>query len=201
MSERAGNLITPAALLVALALFVAVAFVVGSRPGRDMARSHSSESKNPWGTAGGREWIQRLGVPTRSWERPLTELDESVSMLVVLDPHIRMEEDEQDRLLKWVADGGRLVLGVFGDAGEPLEELLSGRVSIGGYIGMGELLGRLGLALSDQGDDGRPGRVKTRSSLTDNVQIVSVPSRYRLVEATGDEVVREQVPHGPPRVD
>jgi len=189
-------------LLAALALFVALALVVGPRAAYDWARDHSSTRKNPWGLAACRELIERLEVPTATWDRPLTELDGEVQMLMLLDPLTAVGDEEQERLLEWVAGGGRLVLAAFGESWDPLSLMRSGRTTISGYLSMSALLARLGLRLSDEGDPGYPARVKTRSELTRDIRAISVPSRHRIAPVAGEDADdTERVQRGPARVD
>lgn len=187
-----------AALLV---LFVALGMVVGPRASHDWTRDHASDRKNPWGLAACRELLERLEVPTDTWDRPLTELHGDVGMLMLLDPQMAVSDEEQARLLEWVAEGGRLVLGAFGEGWGPLSQVRTGRVGLAGYLTMSELMGRLGLALTAAGDSGDPGRTTTRTELTRNVHLISVPSKYRLAPASDPSRKVEPIVQGGPRVD
>ncbi len=91
-----------------------------------------------------------------------------------------MDEEDRERLLDWVESGGRLVIGVFGDVTGLPNMLSGGAASVGDYLSMTELLGDLGLVLAEEDGGGYEGEVVTRSEITRDVNVVGVPSAYRL---------------------
>lgn len=184
-----------------LALMVAVALVVPRNhgDGYDWTRDHSSLQKNPWGTAGYRELLDRTGVRTESWEQSLTELGPETNLLMLLDPRSAISDEEREHLLDWVEGGGRLVIAPFGDATSLAAMLGSGSSGFAGYMGVSALLSDLGLELTDEGDAGREGEVVTRSEITRGVNVVGVPSRYRLARTKHGTPSREGI--GEPRTD
>jgi len=103
-------------LLAAIFVIFAIVGVAGYwGTGFDPVRDHSSERTNPWGTKAYRELLERCGLETATWDRPLTELTGSVKLLMLFDPQRPITEEEQERLLAWVRAGGRLVLAPFGE--------------------------------------------------------------------------------------
>ena len=54
--------------------------------------------------------IERSGVPTATWDRPLTELGPEVEMLIMLAPLYDLTPGELDALVAWVRAGGRLIV-------------------------------------------------------------------------------------------
>ncbi len=99
------------ALLVgAAALLFAVALLAHRHAAFDAVRDHSSLRRNPWGTAAWRALIERSGVPTATWDRPLTELGPEVEMLIMLAPLYDLTPGELDALVAWVRAGGRLIV-------------------------------------------------------------------------------------------
>ncbi len=201
MAEPRSRLTIALALLALLALFVALALLLGRGRAPDLTRDHSSISKNPWGLAACRELLERLHIPTRTWQRPLTELDDRVAVLMVLAPQTALGPDEQERLLQWVARGGRLVLAAFGEGVGPLSLMSTRGSALVGHLSMDELLHRLGLSLVAVEHLEGMGRPRAHSELTRNVRRVAVPSPYRLAQAQKAPGARGLAPHGEPRVD
>ncbi len=196
MNERQRTI---ALLAGTLALVVAIGLIAPHGDGYDWTRNHSSLQKNPWGTAGYRELLDRFGVRTESWEQSLTELGPEVKTLMLLDLRSAISEDERKQLLDWVESGGRLVIAPFGDATSLKSLFSSGPSGFAGYMNMTALLSDLGLELTDDGDANREGEVVTRSGITRGVNVVGVPSRYRLARAAHASPAREGI--GEPRTD
>lgn len=107
MSYRARQV---ALLVGAAALLFVVAALAHWHSGFDAVRDHSSLRRNPWGTAAWRTLIEHSGVPTATWDRPLTALTPEVEMLVMLAPVYQLAPEETAALFAWVRAGGRLIL-------------------------------------------------------------------------------------------
>lgn len=169
------------ALLAALfGLFVLVA-LLGHFAGRfDPVRDHSSLRTNPWGTKAYRELLQRCGLRAETWDRPLTELEDAVELLVLFAPQLPMSDDEQRHLLRWVGRGGTLVLAPFGEAMDVSAPTCAGGACAPAGPSMRQLLARLELSLGPAGKPNELAKVATPSALTADVGAVSLPSRYRL---------------------
>jgi len=187
MSARARTALLMAGIV---AVFVAAGLLAHSRAAFDVVRDHSSERHNPWGAAAWRELIEACGVPTATWERPLTELSPDQEFMVVLAPADEMTRERWDALVAWVRGGGRAVVGPssFGPLGSA-----TGRRDPDG----------LDARLRDLGIDGLPGPTRqgavsteVSDALTADVGQVLVPSEYRLAvsneerpEGVGEPVV------------
>ncbi len=171
MSPRARTALLMAGIV---ALFIAAGLLAHSRAAFDAVRDHSSERRNPWGTAAWRELIEACGVPAATWDRPLTELSPDQEFVVILAPTDELTRERWDALVAWVRGGGRAVVGPssFGPLGP------TGRWDPDS----------LDARLRDLGIDGLPGpsfggEVSTQAAdaLTADVDEVLVPGEYRLV--------------------
>ena len=155
----------------------------------DPTRDHSSLRTNPWGTKAYRQLLERCGVRTKTWDKPLDKLTDRVKLLMVLAPQRSLSEDEQEGLLDWVRDGGRLVLALYGrEIVHPACEGGSCRVEGGPDIRL--LLARFGLLLDARGASDAQARVGETSALTADVRHAIIPSPYRLVRAEGNKELR-----------
>ena len=171
---------TYALLAGVLVIFVIVGLAGYWGTGFDPVRDHSSERTNPWGTKAYRELLQRCGLKTATWDRPLTELTGSVKLLMLFDPQRPISEEEQERLLAWVRAGGRLVLAPFGEGMDSVPSCCRGGACAVRGPSVQQLLARLGLVLSEDGEANEQARVGEGSPLTADVRRVKVPSEYRL---------------------
>lgn len=185
MSERRRLI---ALLVGAAAVLFAVALLAHRHASFDTVRDHSSLRRNPWGTAAWRALIERSGVPTATWDRPLTELNSAVEMLVMLAPVHDFAPEEMEALVAWVRAGGRLVFAA------------TARSSLGGAFAEGpdaarDILEALGLeAYPGPSADARvmPG---TEEPMTADVRRVRVPGGLRLGERPAG---RPRLAGGPP---
>mgnify|MGYP005846531653 FL=1 len=55
-------------------------------------------------------WLRSLGVPAERWERPLTELPQKATVLLMISPRLGPGPHELKALETWVRGGGSLVL-------------------------------------------------------------------------------------------
>lgn len=55
-------------------------------------------------------WLRELGVPAERWERPLAELTQEASVLLMISPRLGPGPNELKALETWVRGGGSLVL-------------------------------------------------------------------------------------------
>ncbi len=173
MSARARTALLMAGIVT---MFVVAGLLAHSRMAFDAVRDHSSERRNPWGTAAWRELIEAAGVPTVTWDRPLTELSREEELLVILAPADEMTRERWDALIAWVRAGGRAIIAPssFGPLGSA-----TGRWD---PDGLDARLRELGID-SLPGATAREGVVPAEAAhaLTADVDEVLVPGEYRLV--------------------
>lgn len=65
----------------------------------------SSSNAGPYGARAVYLWMRGMGYPTRSFRRPLTDLDQDVSALMLLDPTQEVTEAQADALFEWLEEG------------------------------------------------------------------------------------------------
>ncbi len=172
-------------LFAIVALFTAAWLAVRRGTAFDPVRDHSSERRNPWGTAAWRELIERSGVATAAWEHPFTALDDGVEVLVVLSPLRPLSKQETEALLDWVRRGGRVILA-------PSAYRPSGFMTASwGNQSMLPLLHGLGVERVSGWARSAAVPVVATEELTADVRSVWVPSEYRL--ALRPELRREAV--------
>jgi len=181
-------------LLGLFAVFVAVSVVGQSRGAFDPVRDHSSTRTNPWGTKAYRDLLERCQVRTETWDRPPDELDETVKLLMLLDPQLPLTSEQSEALLEWVHAGGRLVFAPFGG---DMDAPRVGHREEGWRIWAGHsgrlLLASLGLVLVPGGEPEARGRVQEASSLTADVRHVIIPSSFRLEHVPDEQRLRGQL--------
>lgn len=176
-------------LLGAAVVLFAVALLAHRHAAFDSVRDHSSLRRNPWGTAAWRALIERSGVPTATWDRPLTELTAEVEMLVMLAPLRELSSDELDALARWLSEGGRLIAaatarsstgeGVFAAAPDATTRLLE----------------TFGLQAYPGPDADASVAATTAAPLTADLRAVLVPGGLRLAQSSA---AREGAAEGPP---
>lgn len=160
-------------LVAAALLLFAVALLAHRHASFDSVRDHSSLRRNPWGVAAWRALVERSGVPTATWDRPLTELDADVQMLVILAPVHDIAPGELDALLAWLRAGGRLVVAA------------TARSSPGGALAAepdasDDLLRRLGLSASPAPRADATVAPVAEDPVTADVRALRVPGGLRL---------------------
>jgi hypothetical protein len=106
--------LSPVLLVIVIFLvFLGWQFIGVSRsPGADPVEDHASTRTNACGTKALRELCGAMGLSAHTWGRPFGELHGRVGLLLVLDPNAGMRAGEMDALLKWVEDGGRVIIAV-----------------------------------------------------------------------------------------
>ncbi len=98
-------------LLVSVTVFTLVyAYNASRTPSWDPICDHSSRRTNEWGTKAFRELLEESGVRTGTWGAPLTELSPEVQQLWIINPQRAVSETEVERLVAWVAEGGRAII-------------------------------------------------------------------------------------------
>lgn len=173
MSERRRLI---ALLVGAAVLLFAVALLAHRHASFDSVRDHSSLRRNPWGTAAWRALIERSGVPTATWDRPLTELNSDVEMLVMLAPVHDLAAEEMEALVAWVRAGGRLILAA------TARSSLGGAFAEKGPDAADEILERLALQAYPGPDADARVRPTGPDPVTVDVRRVRVPGGLRLGE-------------------
>ncbi len=100
-------------LAVLVAMMAGVSALVGDRDADDAREERpnpSTYNAKGTGSKGLFLWLQELGLQVRRWERPLTDLPDEATVLLVLGPRLPLEEQELKALEEWVREGGVLVL-------------------------------------------------------------------------------------------
>lgn len=100
-------------LAVLLAVMVGASALGGGRGAdedREAAPDPSTYNARGSGSRGLYQWLEALGVRVRRWERPLLDLPEEATVLLVLGPSLPLEEAELKALEEWVRGGGVLLL-------------------------------------------------------------------------------------------
>jgi hypothetical protein len=96
-----------------VAVVVAASVFLGGKGAEDPQEERPNLSTYNAKATGGKGlylWLQELGLQVRRWERPLTQLPEKATVLLVLGPRLPVEERESRALEKWVRSGGLLLL-------------------------------------------------------------------------------------------
>lgn len=102
-------------------LFVAMA-VIFARPSarRDPIRDHSATRTNPWGTKALWELCRAHGLKTAYWQSSLSSLSQKQQYLCLFDPTFALSDEDLQKLVDWVQQGGSLLLAVDLDASHDL---------------------------------------------------------------------------------
>ncbi len=184
MSQRARLILL---VVGVIALFTVVGLIARAGGAFDFTRDHANTRTNPWGTKAWRELLERTGVATATWDKPLTELSGEVTFLVVLDPVKPIQVEERQALVEWVEGGGRLVIAPFAYRATALT---------GGWAAhsMDETLACFGLRAFGGNDAEVAVQRRADTPLTADVSTVFVPTDQRLrALSSGDE---DEVPGG-----
>jgi len=109
------------ALGVGAAFVLLFALLMPSLLGRDLTRDHSAFRKNRWGCAALAELCRRVEPRLRVelLTRPLDDLSRVHGPLLIIDPEKPFHEAEVSEVVRWVEDGGTLVVAVEGVWADP----------------------------------------------------------------------------------
>ena len=160
-----------------VAVMVGASVLMGGKGAEDPQAERPDPSTYNAKAAGGKGlylWLQELGLQVRRWERPLTQLPDKATVLLVLRPRLPVEEQELRALEKWVRNGGLLLL-ADDSLGGPIPGVWAGAPAL--RFGLEPRLG------------GRPGPLRP-----------AFPSRYaagvEAIEPTGWMRFHRKVPEG-----
>ncbi|MGB8510989.1 MAG: DUF4350 domain-containing protein, partial [Pyrinomonadaceae bacterium] len=116
MKSRLAILLTVALMLVVLAALNAASYVrVEQEADSEYAPDRSTQNAGATGTRAFYEFLRQSGYQVARWGRPLTSLSDKNearprTFVIVGRPRRPVEDAEADALLRWVAEGGRLVI-------------------------------------------------------------------------------------------
>ncbi|MBM3473552.1 MAG: DUF4350 domain-containing protein [Armatimonadetes bacterium] len=172
-----------------VAVFVALSvLMLPSMLGRDLIRDHSAFRKNSSGCAALAELCRRVQPPLRveTLIRPLEDLAKISGPLLILDPEEPFTSSELDEIVRWVEEGGVLIVAVQGLWDDPVALGPSGEPT---YVA---LTGALGLNVVQGRDELEQATPAARSGLTEGVQRVAIRTQYTLAVATDQETQGEE---------
>jgi hypothetical protein len=167
-----------------LAAFVGVFIVlVPVMTGRDATRDHSSLRKNAFGCAALAELCASAEPPLRVHRitRSLEDLSDVDGLLLIIDPEEPFDDAEIDELIRWVEEGGTLIVAFEGLWDDPSAARPGSGLT---YV---QLAAALGLRIADRGESGGPVVPPPTSPLATGVQRVAAGTRYAVEALSGQE--------------
>jgi hypothetical protein len=175
------------ALGVAAVFLVLFLLMLPSLLGRDTTRDHSAFRRNSWGCAALAELCRRAEPPLQveTLTRSLDDLGKVKGPLLILDPGQPFTSGELDEIVRWVEEGGVLIVAVQG-LSDDLEGL--GR----GALASSALTQALGIDVVEGRDQLTEATPAARSRLTEDVQRVAVRTHYTLEVATWEATRGEE---------
>ncbi|MEN6301478.1 MAG: DUF4350 domain-containing protein [Armatimonadia bacterium] len=121
--------------LALIAVFTAVALLM-PRSEYDPVRDHSVTRTNEWGTKALADLARENGLQVVPWQQRLSAL-QGQRLLLLLNPTYEVKDTDLQAALKWVAQGGTLVVAPdLDDPGDvkPDEDLLTGLGLVSVYV-------------------------------------------------------------------
>ena len=177
-----------ALVLLLSTLFAVVVLVKKPGEGIDNTRDHSITRTNPWGLKALADLCRENGLQVAPWNKPPDELSAAQRALCLFTPLFAVSEEQVEHLLKWVREGGVLVIGAHRET--------SAQDAMVSPEAIHPLFNALGLELAARKEPVHTIAVNGDQPLTQGVKSLYVPGMLRL-EPVGSVTVDDVLAQAP----
>ncbi len=184
MKRFSGRMETVAWLVALTLVLSAVAFLAQRfTHAQDTRTDHAMDSYNRYGTRGFCDLLRANGKDAQWFAPRLTSLGPTHRAIAILSPSASFTRAEVEHLLKWVSEGGFVLI-----APSRQTSSLSLQLHAETIPPAQQLLGPLGLLIRNEGDIAGSARIRSDQPLLRGVQALYVPSHLRVMVASTENL-------------